>query len=146
MNTQLANTARIYDDSDDRPAIFLGMTDADMDEVRQWLKSRAGLYAIQPGTLQAALYVHGVDLGLSQVCMGFSFALTGATGALALPHGWKDALGNEWRWDEVVFRSDNNSDEEYVVDALDIHEAPAADFAAFAQGLLDATVACGWAG
>ena len=141
MNTQLANTARIYDDSDDRPAIFLGMTDEDMDGVRQWLKSR-GRYAIQPGTaLQTALYVHGVDLGLSQVCMGFSFALTGA---VALPHGWKDALGNEWRWDGTTFRPVSSGGTAAAADTLDIHDAPAENFAAFSLGLLDSTVACGW--
>lgn len=114
-----------------RPSIYLGMDDMDLDELHAWLDARHELSDRISSDHEGA-YLRGVYLGLSQIGMGFS--------PLAdFPEGWRDAVGNRWRWNDVEFRPVIDGLDYAASNAdLDIQDAPDPDFAAFARGVWDA--------
>lgn len=120
----------------DRPAIYLGMGNTEMDAVRGWLTARQEM-ADQILPARKDVYLQGVHLGLSQIGMGLSLLTY-----IAFPEGWSDAAGNCWRWNEAEFRPVIDG-AEYTASNVDMNadELSEADFAAFARGVWDATSA-----
>ena len=138
MNTQLQ-------ESSDRPDVFFGMNDVEMNQVWRWLENKAP-QKIRGGDLsdvrvpgRDGLYARGVELGLNAIGLGHSML----PGASVLSQPWVDAMGTEWQWDKAVLQPVSNRPKTNP-DARDFSDLPDEDFAVFVRGLLDSTAACGW--
>ncbi|MHB1642556.1 MAG: hypothetical protein ACYCS8_07835 [Acidithiobacillus sp.] len=137
MNTQLQERS-------DRPDVFFGMNDVEMDQVWRWLENEAP--QIRGGDLsdvhalsRDGLYERGVELGLNAIGLGHSML----PGASVLSRPWVDAIGTEWQWDKANLQPVSNRLEANL-DARDFSDLPDEDFAVFVRGLLDSAAACGW--
>jgi hypothetical protein len=125
--------------SADRPVVFFGMDDLEMNNVRQWLEDEARLDTVR-AVVRADMYARGVIFGLAQTGQGFSML----PGASALSHPWKDAMGTEWRWDNVTLLPVANKVLETTRDTGDFSDWCDEDFTDFVKGFVDSTTACGW--
>ena len=126
--------------SADRPDVFFGMDHLEMNNVRQWLEYTARRDTVRT-VVWADMYARGVKFGLAQIGQGFSLL----PGASALSHPWKDAMGTEWRWDDVTLLPvANNKILETNRDTGDFSDWCDEDFTDFVEGFVDSTTACGW--
>ena len=79
---------------------------------------------------------------LGQVGIGFT-----AIADAAIINTWRDRQGSVWTWNDDTLEAGCDA---MIVgqadDCCDLDDLSSDDFAAFAQGMLDAATACGWAG
>lgn len=125
----------------DRPEVFFGMDEGEMEQVWHWLESRdpqTTVDALRDGGSRA-LYARGVALGLNTIGLGHSVL----PGASVLRRPWVDALGVTWEWDAANLEPVSHCPEGSA-DTRDFSDLPDADFMDFARGLMDSVVACGW--
>ena len=121
----------------ERPAVFMGMGDADLAEMHAWLRMSASVQ--YPAISKAsASYQRGVYFCLGQVGIGFT-AIAGA----AIINTWRDRQGAMWTWSEDAMEAECDA---MMADDRDLDDLSSDAFAAFAQGMLDAATACGWRG
>ncbi|MBU2766403.1 hypothetical protein HAP94_09405 [Acidithiobacillus ferrivorans] len=121
-------------DEEDRPAVFMGMGDADLAEMDAWLSRTTPAQA-----LSTPSYRRGVYFCLGQVGIGFT-AITDA----AIIKTWCDREGSVWTWNEDALEPE--CDAMIVGQSVDSSDLSKDEFAAFVQGMLDAATACGWVG
>lgn len=125
----------------DRPAVFMGMGDGDLAEMRAWLGVSASV--LDPdSTISTPSYQRGVYFCLGQVGIGFTVIADAA-----IINTWRDRHGAMWTWNDDTLEAECDA---MIVgqadDCCDLDDLSSDDFAAFAQGMLDAATACGWAG
>lgn len=119
-----------------RPAVFMGMGDADLAEMHAWLSRNTPARG-----LSTPSYQRGVYFLLGQVGIGFT-----AIADAIIIKTWRDRQGAEWTWNEVAMEPECGARIVGQVDALDLLDLPHEEFAAFVRGMLDAAAACGWVG
>ncbi|QQD72317.1 hypothetical protein [Acidithiobacillus ferrivorans] len=119
------------------PAVFMGMGDADLAEMHMWLSRNTPARAL---STPSASYQEGVYFCLGQVGIGFT-AITDA----AIIKTWRDRHGSEWTWNDETMEADCDA-MRLVGQGVDSSDLSKDEFAAFAQGMLDAATACGWVG
>lgn len=136
MNAQLTNTALVDDYHDDRPGVYFAMGLEDLQALRTWIETqpRSDLYS----PILANKYRCGARAGLITVGLGFNLY----PGAGPMERGWTDATSTVWRWDNDEMRGVSMI--ELEIDSRDYIDYPDVEMAAFASGMLDAIIACGW--
>ncbi|MHB1320803.1 MAG: hypothetical protein ACYCY0_04475 [Acidithiobacillus ferrivorans] len=144
MNTQLANTAQVFvDDSYDRPAVYFAMDLEDLQALRSWVETQTASDLRSP--ILANKYRCGARAGLDTVGLGAGFLYPGAA---PLECVWTDATGTVWRWDDDemqgISMNEDGAQIELAHDSRDYIDYPDAEMTAFASGMLDAIIACGW--
>lgn len=143
MNAQLTNTTLVDDYYDDRPTVYFAMGSEDLRALRAWAKTQPAPDLQSP--ILANKYRCGAQGGLTAVGLGFGFLYPGAE---PLERAWTDATGTVWRWDDDemlgVARHIDGTQVELAGDSRDYVDYPDEEMAAFASGMLDGIIACGW--
>jgi hypothetical protein len=124
-----------------RPAVFMGMGDADLVEMGDWLGMGASVQDSDPAlSTPNASYQRGVHFCLGQVGIGFT-AIAGAS----IIKTWRDRHGSLWTWNDDAMEPECDA-MRLLGQVDDLLELPDGEFTAFARGMLDAAGACGWDG
>ena len=142
MNTQLTNTALVDDYHDDRPAVYFAMSLEDLRALRAWVETQTA--PDLQSQILANKYRCGVQAGLSTVGLGFNLYPS----AGPMERVWTDATSTVWRWDNDEMRgvamNVDGAQIELEMDSRDYIDYLDIEMAAFASGMLDAIIACGW--